>query len=400
MKNHFSTFCIWGALLVAAVLVFPGAATAVASEPSGGGIAGLGLIGVAGLIDIFDTRTMLEAVEQIKRPFNFLRDTFFPKIHQFETETVDIDIVKGKRRMAPFVHPMAEGKAVERIGYSTNTLKPGYIKPHMPTSAADLLKRQPGQMLYSGGQSIQDRASAQLGKDLSELMDMIDRREEWMAAKAMDLGKVTMKIKGETADKTVEVDFLMAADHKITLTSTDVWSDTANSDPIADLQAWASKIRQDSGINPTDVVMGGDAAAAFINHTKVQKVMDMKNVEMGRIDPRQLPNGVSYVGTVRAPGLTVDVWTYEEWYIDEDSGTETAMVPAKKVWMGSPSTANARLYAVIQDIEAIEEGQAAVQRFPKSWVSKNPSARWLQVQSAPLVAMLQPDAFVSATVLA
>lgn len=352
------------------------------------------------MIDIFDTRTMLDAIEQMKRPFTWLRDTFFGRVHQFETETVDVDIVKGKRRMAPFVSPLSEGKLVEREGFSTNTIKPGYIKPFMITTAADLLKRQPGQMLYQGGQTIEQRASAQLGKDLATLMDLIDRREEWMAAKALDLGKVTMKIKAESGDKTVEVDFLMAANHKITLAGQDVWSDTVNADPIADLQAWATRIRQDSGINPTDVVMGSDACAAIINHPKVEKKMDMRAVDMGEINPRQLPNGVSYVGRIKAPGLTVDIWTYEEWYVDEDSGNEEPMVPAKKVWMGSPNTANARLHAVIQDLEAIEEGQAAVQRFPKSWVPKNPSARHLMVQSAPLVALQQPDAFVSAQVLA
>lgn len=398
MKRFFITCSIWAVMLVAAALCFP-AGAALASAPAGdGGLPVLPLLGLAGLIDIFDTRTMLEAVEQMKRPFTFLRDTFFKRVVQSETETVDVDIVKGKRRMAPFVSPLAEGKKTERLGFSTNTIKPGYVKPFMITSAADLLKRQPGQMLYQGGQTIEQRAQAQLGKDLAELMDLIDRREEWMAAKALDLGKVTMKIKGETADKTVEVDFLMAANHKITLTSTDVWSHT-DSNPIADLQAWATRIRQDSGVNPTDVVMGSSAAAAFINHAKVQKVMDMRAVDMGEINPRMLPNGVSYVGRVKAPGLTVDVWTYEDWYVDEDTGNEEPMVPAKKVWMGSPNTANARLYAVIQDLEAIAEGQAAVQRFPKAWIPKNPSAQHLMVQSAPLVAMLQPDAFVSAQVL-
>lgn len=399
MKQLFTTCSIWALLLVAAVLCFPGGAVLAAPSPDGS-LPLLPLLGFAGLIDIFDTRTMLEAIEQMKRPFTFLRDTFFKKVSQFESETVDVDIVKGKRRMAPFVSPVSAGKQVERTGFSTNTIKPGYIKPFMITTAADLLKRQPGQLLYQGGQTIEQRAQAQLGKDLAELMDMIDRREEWMAAKALDLGKITMKIKGETADKTVEVDFLMAANHKITLAGNDVWSDTVNADPVADLQAWASRVRQDSGVNPTDVVMGTDACSAFINHPKVKAVMDMRAVDMGEINPRQLPNGVSYVGRVKAPGLTVDVWTYEEWYVDEDTATEEPMVPAKKVWMGSPNTGNARLYAVIQDLEAISEGQAAVQRFPKAWIPKNPSAQHLMVQSAPLVAMLQPDAFVSASVLA
>jgi hypothetical protein len=191
----------------------------------------------------------------------------------------------------------------------------------------------------------------------------------------------------------------MAATHKVTLTSTDLWSDTTNSNPVEDLQTWATLIRQDSGINPTDVVMGTDACTAFLNHPKVKAILDMRAVDMGEIKPALLPNGVSYVGRINAPNLSINIYTYEEWYVDETSGNETAMVPAKKVWMGSPRTANSRLFAVIQDMEAIEGGQAAVSRFPKSWVTKDPSVRWLMVQSAPLVALLQPDAFVSATVL-
>jgi hypothetical protein len=350
-------------------------------------------------IDIFDTRTMLDAIEQMKRPTNFLRDTFFPAATPVETETVDVDIVKGKRRMAPFCSPLSEGKLVENIGFSTSTLKPGYIKPFKITTAADLLKRAPGTTLYSGGQTIEQRAQVKLGSDLADLMDMIDRREEWMAASALDTGVITMKIKGETADKTVSVDFLMDATHKVTLAGADLWS-AGTGTPIADLQEWATLIRKDSGVNPTQVIMGTDAAAAFINNTTVKAIMDNRRVDMGMVNPQQLANGVSYLCSINAPGLAIDVYTYEEWYLNEDTGVETAMVPAKKVWMGSPKTANRTLYAVIQDMEAIEEGSAAVKRFPKSWVPKNPSARHLMVQSAPLVALLQPDAFVSAIVLA
>jgi len=158
-------------------------------------------------------------------------------------------------------------------------------------------------------------------------------------------------------------------------------------------------IRQDSGVNPTRVIMGIDAGNAFVANSFVQKVMDNRRVEMGQINPQMLPNGVSFLCSINAPGLSVDVYTYEEWYLDEDTGVETPMVPPKKVWMGSPATANRTLYAVIQDMEAIAEGSAAVKRFPKAWVPKNPSAQHLMVQSAPLVAMLQPDAFVSAQVL-
>jgi hypothetical protein len=352
-------------------------------------------------IEIFDTRTMLEAIEQMKRPGRFLRDKFFPRVAFSDTDTVDVDIIKGKRRLAPYVNPLAEGKVVERLGYSTNTLKPGYIKPKMPTSAADLLKRRPGETIYQGGLSVEGRAAQQLGADLSELMDMIDRREEWNAAQALNSGSVTMTVKGESGDQSVLVDFQMSGTHKITLSGTDLWTDTINANPLEKMASVASLIRKDSGVSPTDVVMGSEAAAAFINHPLVKDKLDLRSVDVGEIKPEQLPDGVSYVGRIKYPGLFVDVWTYDEWYIDESTATETAMVPVSKIWMGSSRAQNTKLYAAIQDMEAIEGGiTAAVSRFPKTWVTQDPSVRWLMVQSAALMALNQSDAFASVQVVA
>lgn len=397
MRKSLFTFMSWPALLLVAVLCFP-VGQAVAAEPA----AGFTLLPflLCGVIDIFDTRTMLEAVEQMKRSRMFLRDMCFPPAQPVDTETVDVDIIKGKRRLAPFVSPLSEGKRVDDIGFSTSTLKPGYIKPFKITTAQQLLHRLPGNTIYQGGQTIEQRAQIKLGQDLGELMDMIDRREEWMAAKAMDSGIITMKIKAETGDKTVTVDFQMANSHKITLAGNDLWSDTTNSDPVAKLRAVSQMIAQDSGLSPDTLILGSDAATAFINHPKVKDLLNFRRADMGEIKVQQLPNGVSYLGQLRAPSLFIDVYTYDEWFIDEDTDTEGPMVPVKKAWMCSTRCSCKTLYAVIQDMEAIEGGQAAVSRFPKSWIPQNPSVRHVMVQSAPLVAMLQPDAFASIQVLA
>ena len=56
--------------------------------------------------------TGLEVVRQIyPKPVSythlhtFFRDTFFTNVKKSTTERVDIDLVKGDRRMAAFVHP-------------------------------------------------------------------------------------------------------------------------------------------------------------------------------------------------------------------------------------------------------------------------------------------------------
>nr|WP_256579916.1 major capsid protein [Pseudomonas sp. B6(2017)] len=38
-------------------------------------------------------------------------------------------------------------------------------------------------------------------------------------------------------------------------------------------------------------------------------------------------------------------------------------------------------------------------RFPKSWVTEEPSQRWLKLQCAPLAGLLEPDAFIYAKVV-
>lgn len=396
MRKSLFTLLSWSLLILVAALCFP-AGHAIAAEPHTGGLLAVPFLGM-GLIDIFDTRTMLEAVEQMLRPRRWLRDTFFPAAPPSDTESLDVDIIKGGRKLAPFCSPLAEGKVIPGVGFTTQTLKPGYIKPKRPTTAADLLHRSPGQILYAGGETIEQRAQKKLGEDLADLMDTIDRREEWMAASALDLGAITMKIKGETADQSVLVDFQMAATHKITLTATDLWSDAA-SDPLAKLASVSAIIRKDSGVSPNTLVLGSDAAAAFVGNAKVQKFLDLRAVDMGEIKPMELPDGVTYIGRLRYPGLFVDVYSYDEWFEHEDTGVLTPMVPVKKAWLGSNRSANRTQYAVIQDIEAIEGGQAAVSRFPKSWVTKDPAVRWLMVQAAPLPTMKQPDAFASIQVL-
>lgn len=342
-------------------------------------------------IDVYETRTMLSMLEQRKPPRSFLLNTFFGRFSTFTTKHVDIDIFKGKRKLAPFVSPRRQGKLVERIGFSTRSYKPAYVKPKMETEADEFLKRQSDVSIYAANDGPTQRAAREVGRQLGEMDDMITRREEWMAAQLLNDG--TVDIIGDGISD--QLDFQMEASHKITLAGTDVW-DSASSDPYNDLKTWKKKVAQDSGINPTDVIMGSSAEQYFMDNAKIQKLLDNRRIELGQIVPKDMGDGVSYIG--RLAGLNLDLWSYDEWYVDDSTGVEEEMVPAKKIFMGSRGTRNSKLYGAIQDLDV--GANAAVPRFPKSWTEKDPSVRFLMVQSAPLVAMLQPDAFLTAQVLA
>lgn len=332
-------------------------------------------------IDIFSTRTMLAAIEQIVTARTFLLKTFFPGFQQFESKSVDIDIIKGKRRLAPFVSPVLAGKVMDKRGMTTRSYTPPYIKPKFATGAQEILNRAPGEIVYVGGQSAAQRAATKLGEELAELDETITRREEWMAAQALATGKVN--VVGDGINDVI--DFSRAADHTVTLTGTALWTD-AQGDPLKNLRAWRRKIIQDSGVAPDTVVLGADAIEAFINNAKVKDALDTRRVDLGQIDPQILPDGVTYYGYIKEVGL--DLYGYDEWYID-DAGDEQPMLPKDKIIIGSSRSRNAKLYGMIQDLAA--GAGFAVPRFPKSWVKEDPSVRFVMLQSAPLVALLQPD---------
>ncbi|KEZ65458.1 capsid protein, partial [Pseudomonas syringae pv. syringae FF5] len=307
----------------------------------------------------------------------------------FPTKTVDIDIVKGQRKMAPFVHPRLPGSISLRDGYRTDSYAPPYIQPKRETTAELVLKRSAGDNPFSSRSPL-ERAGQMLGKDLRDLDDEIIRREEWMCAQALTTGKV--RVLGDGVDDTI--DFLMANDHKITL-GTGQWG-SDDSDPIGNLRAWKRKIAKDSGRTANTAALSGEALDAFQSNLTVIKQLNTRRVDMGLIKPEELPDGVTYLGYLNDPG--VDLYGYDEWYLD-DEGDEQPMIPAGGLILGATSTRNAMLYGAIQDLEAIESGLVEAARFPKSWTTQEPSARWLKLQSAALAGLLEPDAFIYAKVV-
>lgn len=333
------------------------------------------------MLDLFETRTMLRALEQSFTPKTFLLDMFFPTIQQSDTDTVDIDIIKGKRKLAPFVAPMHEGKVIVDDGYHTDTFRPPYIKAKKVTTSMEMLKRMAGNTIYQNDLTPTQKAAQKLGTDLRELQEMITRREEWMAAQALTTGQI--HVQGEGVSQVI--DFQMKDDHLEVLPNPQKWTEP-NSDPIRDLRRWQEKIVQDSGLVARVAVLGREVLSAFLDHKKVQKVLDNYRIQLGQINPQSLPNGAKYWGSID----DIDLYSYNEWYLD-DAGNEQPMIPVNRIIIGANNARTARHYGAIHDLDAT----AAVRYFPKSWVQEDPSVRFVMLQSAPLIIPHQIDAFMS-----
>lgn len=343
--------------------------------------------------DLFDTREMLPMLEEAKPANTFLKSLFFSNDVPFDTEHVDIDIWAGKRRLAPIVAPRFGSKTVERTGYSSKTYKPPQVAPDMITTAEDLLKRMPGETIY-GTMSPDERAAAQLTKDMMEMESMITRREEEMCSQALFTGEIN--VVGEGVNDTIQYwSQLAAQDQPITtLTGAALWdADTATIDK--NIRDWRRLTVKNSGVGATDAVLGTDAADALLANTNLRKLMDTRRIDMGLIQPELLPDGVTYLGQIRGTG--VDLWSYDEWYFDEAAESEKSMVPADSVLLGSRNARTSMLYGCVVDPV---QGSFAAPRVPVSYTQRKPvEGRVLAVKSRPLPAIHQIYGFHVAKVL-
>lgn len=341
-------------------------------------------------ISMYETRTMLPMVNNEKRASSFLRDRFFGNVVRIETKKADIDIVDGKRKIAPFVHPSIGGKAVSHEGYTTNTFEPPETSPMMITTSEDLLMRSPGENIY-GLRSPNERAAEQLGKDLKELDLIITRLEEKMCSEALFAGQVT--VSGEGYDETIIQYWpaTSAQQPKTVLDSSNRWT-TQGVDPTKALREVRRKVIQKSGITPRDAIFGKQAIEAFLDALK-NTTLDMRRVEMGIIDPQHLPNGVTYWGYLKDSAL--DIWSYDEYYLDEN-GDEQPMVPEKKVLIGSAEARTQMIYGpcALMGNNGNVPVFYAEPRVPDSWVQRsNPAGRIVQIKSRPLPVVNQVQAF-------
>ena len=339
---------------------------------------------------LFETRTMLQALEEMFPAETFLKRTFFKNQRLFDTKNVDLDFYKGKRRTAAYVSPVQEGNVLSRLGYTTQSITPPYIKEKTPTIAGEMILRHYGETIYAGESPLQ-RAQRQFAIDMQTLDDSITRAEEVQCAQALFTGQSILQ------DGNALV-FPMAPTHQITALEYE-WTDTVNSSPLDDLRSWKRMVATDSGVVPNMAIFGFDVVTAFLAHPKVANntaAFSSIKVDRGQINPQLQPEGVTYLGYLNDSGL--DVYAYDATYIPAGAPDTTypiPLVPNNKVFVGSSNARMDALYGPILDMDAL----VSVTRFPKSWREDDPSVQWLMLQASPIMVPWQVDSYMFATVV-
>lgn len=339
---------------------------------------------------VFSTAALVQVVPNLKRAQKFLLDTFFPNIVESQTEEVDIDVDVGKRRLAPFVSPLVEGKMVASRTYQTNRFKPAYVKDKRAPDLRKPIRRQIGERIGGGELTPEERQALNIAYEMEDQIDMVDRRLEWMAAQALTSGKVT--VKGEGYPTTV-IDFGRAPSLTVTLAGAAKWGQPGIS-PTKDIDKWAHEILKQSGAVATDIIFTTTSWSHFIADETVSKAIWYPDnggkgnaINVGS----QIQRGAVYKGRWG----NYDLWVYNDWYIDPDDDQEYPMITDGTVVMSGPDLMGTRAFGLIVDPEF---SYAPMPYAPKMWVNKDPAQLILLMQSAPLVIPSRVNASFSARV--
>lgn len=340
----------------------------------------------------YNTAELLETLRVVRQPTSFFLDLLFNRQINFETETINFDVVYGDdRKLAPFVVPNVQGRASKMSGYEQRSFKPAYVKPKDVIDPNMVIERQPGEALGTGSLSLLQRRDAVVAELLRQHSVKHRNRQEWMAAKAIIDGKIT--IKGEDYPETL-VDFRRHSSLTYTLAGAALWS-AGTADPLANLKTARVNANVRSGARIQKHVFGGDAWDKFTARVNLKDLLDTRYKD-SQSEIKTMTDGyegVEFIGTIRSisDGGRLDIWVHTGKYIDED-GNEQFMMDQNTVVGFSEAVQGVRAFGAIKDKKA---GYQALEIFPKSWEEEDPSVEYLMTQSAPLMIPKQPDATFS-----
>lgn len=330
-------------------------------------------------LNFYKTATLFAAVSRMPVATTFLRDKFFPGRDTFPTEDVYIDFRKGKRKMAPFVAPRVGGITVDREGFRTEKYTAPRIAPQRILTIDDIVKRGIGENVFSS-RTPEQRQAELLAQDLVDLENMITRREEWLASQILFYGKTVMKGHIDYDDKNfIEQEIDYGFTNKETLAGTDRWGEPS-SDIYGNLEEWRLEVIQKTDVAPNIAIFGREALAKFRNDEKIQKMMNLLNMNFGTFAPVVQANGLTFIG--RLPELGLDIYTYDAWYVD-DNGESKPYVPADHVLLAKENMGGFVYGAVTQ----MEEGTFKTyegNRVPKSWADNENEQRMIRLSSRPV----------------
>lgn len=286
-----------------------------------------------------ETYTLIALIKKLYPVLTFLYNRYFPEGKHYYSEKALIETKKKGRKIAPFVVPVVGGIALPKQGYKAELVDAPFIAPKMAITAEDLAKKAFGEAPNSG-RSPAERQNEVAAEHADDLRNMIYRRFEEMAGEIITTGKVTMKhyatADDAVNDRNASVMELRYYDDEFTneYKFKHKFSTLSAQEKMDALFDMAIELNG-RGIKATDLVLTADVTKMLLTDPKFLDYYNKLRVESGTIDPKTLPEGVVWNGTINLNGVEFTIFTYDNKFEDLD-GTLKTIFPIGTIAMLTP----------------------------------------------------------------
>lgn len=347
-------------------------------------------------LNLYSSAELMEATRTLIPEEFFLSQRYFGVDRVTSADEIVFDEMLGQNVMAPFVSPLVDGKPVVQKGYNSKSFKPAYIKLQDAITPSDLTYRQFGEAINQP-----DNAQTRLNNGRMNAMDKqvmaVRRRVEWMCAQYLLLGKYTVAGDGYPAQL---LDFGADGALRFSLSGTALWSALTTATPLSDIDSWAQIMMDKAGVAPTEILMTGGVWSALSGNPAFTN--QYKNFQsIGGPLPSITPQAYA---KVQRKGMLGDyeLLTFGDTYHDATSGALTKYLPDGYVFLIAQREGGLdgrQMYAGIQNLKAVQEGQNRNKLYQYEWAKGNGSALMIGAESAPLVAARKVNAVMAIKVL-
>ena len=345
-------------------------------------------------MDYNNTHYMLAAVKEMPPEHTFFKRRYFPTnmaLDVFGSAKVLVDYKDASQKLAPFVLPRIGGVSVGREGFSTYDLEPANISISKPLTLDHLKNRGYGESLMSGATPA-DRARTLLLSDLQDLSARISRTEEWLAIQTMLDNGCTMRHQTEVADiyEDIPVKFYDGDDNPALYTPGTPWTHTTlNADGSMKIGSWyydicnMVKMLTRRGRAARDLLVAGDVGEFLQEDLWIQKALDNRRMEMGRIAPTELTEYVTELGVFNFMGRNLSIIICDGTFEDEN-GSDVPYMPNGSVIVTAPDCGKG-LYGGVTQLET--DGNYYTYsgtRVPQHILTIKPPTKETQLTARPL----------------
>jgi hypothetical protein len=353
---------------------------------------------MASTIPELEWASLTEQVNEIKGPQRFLMDFLFSSHRTVSTDLIEIPTIRGGRDMAGFTAKDAEALMVE--GYTQDAKAIRGISQRLKklfTPTPLLFNRGFDQVIHlTPGQNQSSMVQAHIAQDSERIVTLMTNAQEYLCSQTLN---GALSYTNEADGVSFSLDFGKSTANTVVLAGADLWT-ASTSVPSNDVMDALERQSDELGLTPTDVIMGTEAAAAFLANAQIRSDLDNRRiVNNGTINlgEKFSDQGVLFLGNIYG----MNWWRYGRSIVVPGLGSTPLVSPKMAHFVSRSSEAQQVLYfTAIRDMEAFMGGVLEGERYSKSWMEHDPSALIQLVESHPLPCLRRPDSIYSLQVVA